>query len=49
MLAYLGMLKVPSLQNLSHTLVPVGCAKLILQSLLARFIVRILGPVPKTD
>ena len=40
------MLKVPSLENLSHAFVFVRCAKLILQRSLACCIIRILSPVP---
>lgn len=33
--AYLGMLEVPSLENLNHALLLLGCAEFILQSSLA--------------
>ena len=40
------MLEVPSLEDLNHAFIFVGCAKLILQRSLACCIVRILSPVP---
>ena len=43
------MLKVPSLEDLSHAFVFVRCAKLILQRSLACCIIRILSPVPVTE
>ena len=46
---YLSMLKVPSLEDLSHAFVFVRCAKLILQRSLACCIIRILSPVPMKE